>query len=80
MKKRKSKNTKKSAFHANMEIMTKARIESMPILDSEKHIRLLDDTDVTGCYVTFNGRFNESFYARSYQAAERRFRYLVSIS
>lgn len=74
------KKKQQGAFHKNLEIMTKKRIESLPILDSDKHIRLLDDTEATGCYIVFNGRFNRPHYARSYQAAEKHFQYLVSIS
>ena len=74
------RNSKKQqgAFHKNLEIITKRRIESMPILDSEKHIRFLQDPS-TGFYIVFDGRFNQSYYAKSYQAAEAKFKYLVSL-
>lgn len=77
--KRKPKKKHRGAFHKNLETMTRPRIESMPILDSEKYIRLLQDLS-TGFYVVFNGRFNQSHYAKSYQAAERFFNYQVALS
>ena len=67
------------AFQKNLEIITNKRIESMSILDSEKHIRLLQDFE-TGFYVVFNGRLNQSFYAKSYQMAEKRFNHLIALS
>ncbi len=80
----KNQNSKKSkgAFHSNIESMTKKRIESMIILDSDpdRHsIRLLQDAS-TGFYVVFNGRYNQSHYAKSYQMAERYFNHLVALS
>ncbi len=65
--------------HNNLEIITNRRIEKMSILDSEKHIRLLQDFE-TGFYVVFNGRLNQSFYSKSYQMAEKRFNHLVTLS
>lgn len=75
----KSKKKHQGAFHKNLEQMTNKRILEMQILDSEKHIRLLQDPD-TGFYVVFNGRYNSSHYAKSYQAAERHYNYLVDVN
>lgn len=74
-------NSKKNqgAFHRNLEKATKESIDAMSILDSEKHIRFLQDHE-TGFYVVFNGRFNQTHYSTSYQGAEKFFNYLVSIS
>ena len=66
----------KGAFHANLDIITNKRIESMTILDSENYIRFLQDPK-TGFYVVFDGRLNSSYYARSYSAAEKKFQYLA---
>jgi len=74
-----TKRKQRGAFHQNLEKMTLQQIESMSILDSEKHIRFLQDPE-TGFYVVFNGRFNQTHYSTSYQAAERFFNKLVSIS
>ncbi len=73
------KKKQQGAFHKNLEIMTQARIESMPILDSEKHIQFLQDPE-SGFYVVFNGRFNQTHYAKSYQMAEKHFLHLIAIS
>jgi hypothetical protein len=67
------------AFHKNLETMTNKRILEMRILDSEKHIRLLQDAE-SGFYVVFNGRFNQTHYAKSYQKAEKHFLHLIAIS
>jgi len=74
-----TKRKQRGAFHQNLEKMTLQQIESMSILDSEKKIRFLQDPE-TGFYVVFNGRFNQTHYSASYQAAERFFNKLVSIS
>jgi len=71
-------NQSKLTFQTNLESMSNKRIESMTILDSENYIRFLQDPK-TGFYVVFDGRFNSSFYARSYKAAERKFWYLVTL-
>lgn len=75
------RNSKKrqGAFYKNLKSMTKSRIERMPILDSEKFIRLLQDP-LTGFYIVFNGRFNQTHYAKSFQMAERKFNNLVKIN
>lgn len=74
-----TKKKQRGAFHQNLEKMTLQQIESMSLLDSEKHIRFLQDYE-TGFYVVFNGRFNQTHYSTSYQRAERFFNHLVSIS
>ena len=66
---------KKSAFHTNLGTMTSNRLQQMTVLDSDntsKGIRLLQDP-TTGMYVVFSGKYNQAFYARSYQMAERFF-------
>ena len=68
------------AFHKNLEIMTHNRIMSMTILDSKFKIRFLHDINGTRFYVVFDGRKNQTYYATSYQMAEKRFNYLVEDS
>ena len=66
---------KKSAFHKNLEVMTSNRLKQMVVLDSDnkrKGLRLLQDP-TTGLHLVFSGKFNQAFYAKSYQAAERFF-------
>lgn len=79
MKKNSTKKQKKGAFHESLERITNKRILSLPILDSEGYIRLLDDTQTTGKYLIFNGRFNSTHYAKSDQAAERFFNNQVKL-
>ncbi len=74
----KNRNKQQGAFQKNLEIMTLSRIESMTILDSEKFIRFLQDFE-TGFYVIFNGRLNQTHYAKSYQSAEKKYNHLVAI-
>lgn len=65
----------KSAFRKNLEVMTSNRLKQMIVLDSDnkrKGLRLLQDP-TTGLYLVFSGKFNQAFYANSYQAAERFF-------
>lgn len=73
------KRTPKSAFHKNLEKATKQSIDAMLLLDSEKHVRLLQDP-ATGLYVVFQGRINQVYYCPVYADAERYFKKLVSIS
>jgi len=74
-----TKRKQQGAFHKNLETMTLRRIDSMSILDSEKHIRFLQDIE-TGFYVVFCGAYNQVFYSASYQKAEGFFNHLVTIS
>jgi len=77
MQNKRSKRTLDKSFLK--EPISKNRIESMIILKSEKFIRLLQDRE-TKLYFVFNGRLNQSFYSKSYQAAEKHYNHLVSIS
>ena len=84
MKKRNTKNKKrfKGAFHKNLEIITKKRIDSMIILDSDQKnhtIRLLQDPS-TGFYVVFCGKYNNSCYCKSYHQAEKQYKNWVNAS
>lgn len=78
MKHKKSVNKQnKKDFRNSMEVMTNKRMLSMSIIESEQDIRLLWDR-LTKSYMVFAGRFNASFYAKSYQAAQRYYLYLLS--
>ncbi|MEM7087344.1 MAG: hypothetical protein AAF489_14245 [Bacteroidota bacterium] len=70
------KSKKLNLFQKRFGTVTFNRLETMTILDSSKHIRLLQDR-LTGYYVVFNGRINQTHYARSYQKAEKYFDRLV---
>lgn len=74
-----SKKVTKKQTTKNMENMTDKRIMAMSILDSEKKIRLLYDYQ-TQNYIVFNGALNQTFFAQSFQKAERYFNHLVDIS
>ena len=69
---------KRKDFHNDMEIMTNKRMLAMSIIESERDIRLMWDK-VTKAYIVFVGRFNASFYAKSYQSANRHYLHLLSI-
>jgi len=74
--------TKHHILNDALGIMTNKRIMAMDILDSspKQHtIRFLYEQK-TRLYFVFCGRYNTSFYTRSYQMAERHFKHLVSIS
>ena len=74
------KNLKKrqqAALYKNLEVITNKCIEAMSILDSQGFIRFLQDYE-TGYYVVFNGRLNQTFYAKSYQRAEKFFNNMVA--
>jgi len=73
MKKRKNK----SAFHKNLKSITLKQIESMQMLDSEDHFRLLKDSK-TGMYVVFNGLVNQTHYSSSFKDAQRFFNRLIN--
>ena len=69
-----SKN-KKGNFHQYLKTMTNYRLMNSIILDSDsknKGTRLLQDPE-TGLYLVFNGKYNQTYYTKSYQAAERYF-------
>ena len=74
----------KGAFQKKLEHITYARIMNMTMLESDikKKIRFLhDDRDrnnKTNMYVVFDGRINHTYYARSYQQAEKRYQYLLT--
>lgn len=76
--KRKSKK-QKGSFHTNMEIMTNKRIGQMRDIDEQNNILLLQDPS-TGFYVVFVKKHLCSFYAKSYQKAQRHFNFLVAQS
>lgn len=84
MKNRKRTQKPQGAFHKNLEQITYNRIMNMTILDSQGKIRFLhDNKDKKGrsdMYIVFDGRTNQTHYAVSYQAAEKRFNYLVANS
>lgn len=73
MKKRKNK----SAFHKNLKSITLKQIESMQLLDSEDHFRLLKDSK-TGMYVVFNGLVNQTHYSFSFTEAQQFFNRLIN--
>ncbi len=64
---------------SNPNTMTKDRICSMQILESEKYIRFLFEPR-TKTYFIFNGRLNASHFAKSYQIAQRFYNQLILIS
>ena len=69
---------KESAFHKNMEIMTKKSIASMEIIKSEGDIKLLKDTDI-GFYVILNEKLNATHYIKSNKQAEKFYRNQITI-
>lgn len=74
MKNKKLK-SKKGAFHKSLEVMTNHRLMNAIVLDSDNKVqgvRLLQDPS-TGLYLVFIGKYNQTFFSRSYQAAERQF-------
>lgn len=77
--KKNSRKKRRSIQTKSLEIMTKERILTMQILESEKYIRFLYDNK-SKHYIIFNGKYNASFYSEHFQTAERYYKHLVSIS
>jgi hypothetical protein len=72
----KTKKQHKGAFNQNLSRITLKQIESMQLIDSEDHFRLLKDSK-TGMYVVFNGLVNQTHYSYSFKDAQQFFNRLI---
>lgn len=77
--KRNSKKQRKGAFHQNLSSITLKQIESMQVLDSEEHFRLLKDAK-SKMYFVFNGVINQTYYSTSRKEAQQFFNQLINTS
>ena len=73
----KTKKQRKAAFNQNLSRITLKQIESMQLLDSEDHFRLLKDSK-TGMYLVFNGLVNQTHYSSTFKDAQQFFNRLIN--
>ena len=73
----KTKKQHKGAFNQNLSRITLSQIDSMQVLDSEDHYRLLLDNK-TGLYLVFNGFVNQTHYSCSFKDAQQFFNRLIN--